>query len=256
MKDARIRQTPEGLKWLEPEWPAPARVRAVSSTRLGGVSQGPYASLNLGRSGGDESAAVTENRRRLFDALGLPAEPSWIKQVHGPRAVCAPMNPPEPEADASYTRERGVVCLVQTADCLPVLFCDDAGSVVGAAHAGWRGLCAGVLEETIKGMGVAPPSLMAWMGPAIGPAAFEVGAEVRAAFIDKDPAAAQAFVPGAAPGKFYADLYELARQRLVRAGVQRIYGGGWCTHADAENFFSYRRDGASGRMAHLIWLAS
>lgn len=246
-------QAGEGLKWLEPDWPAPAGVKAASSTRLGGVSLGPYASLNLGR-GGDETPAVTENRRRMFTALKLPAEPSWLHQVHGPHVVRAPLATPEPDADACFTTQAGVVCAVQTADCLPVLFCDDSGSTVAAAHAGWRGLCAGVLEQTVAALQLPPQRLMAWLGPAIGPAAFEVGAEVRAAFIARDAQAAQAFRPAAAPQKFFADLPLLARQRLRRSGVQNIHGANHCTHADASHFYSYRRDGASGRMASFIWI--
>ena len=246
--------TAGGLEILRPDWPAPAWVRAASTTRVGGVSRGPHAGLNLGRSSGDESAAVDENRRLLFAALQLPAEPSWIRQVHGSRAVRAPLAVPEPEADACWTDHPGVVCLVQSADCLPVLLCDEAGRAVAAAHAGWRGLCAGVLENTVRAMGVAPQRLLAWLGPAIGPAAFEVGAEVRAAFIAVDAAADGAFVPATEPHKYRADLFALARQRLARAGVVHVYGGGQCTFNDPRRFHSYRRDGISGRMASLIWI--
>lgn len=239
---------------LLPDWPAPAAVRAACTTRLGGVSQGVYASLNMGRSGGDESAAVSENRRRVHQALGLPAEPCWIRQVHGVRAVQMPQAAPEPEADASFTFERGVVCAVQAADCLPVLFCDENGTRVAAAHAGWRGLAGGVLERTVAALGVAPGQLLAWLGPAIGPEAFEVGDEVRDAFVAGDAEAVHAFRPGAVAGKHYADLYALARRRLALAGVNRVSGGGLSTHADPARFYSYRRDGVTGRMAALIWL--
>jgi YfiH family protein len=238
-----------------PEWPAPAAVHAACTTRRGGVSTGPWAGLNLGRSGGDEAAAVSENRRRVLAALRAPAEPCWIRQVHGVRVVRMPQEAGEPEADAVFSTEPGVVCAVQAADCLPVLLCDTAGSVVAAAHAGWRGLCGGVLERTVAALPVPPASLMAWLGPAIGPEAFEVGEEVREAFVAADPQGALAFRAGAAPGKHYADLWLLARQRLLRAGVGRVAGGGLSTHADPARFYSYRRDGVTGRMAALIWLA-
>ena len=239
---------------LLPDWPAPARVRAACTTRIGGVSVGPYASLNLGRSGGDVAAAVSENRRRVQQALALPAEPCWIRQVHGVRVARMPQVAPEPDADASFTIEPGVVCAVQAADCLPVLLCDQAGTVVAAAHAGWRGLAGGVLEQTVAALPVPPQTLLAWLGPAIGPEAFEVGEEVREAFVAADPEAVRAFRPGVLAGKHYADLFALARLRLARAGVQRIHGGGLSTHADPARFYSYRRDGVTGRMAALIWL--
>jgi polyphenol oxidase len=244
------------LDLLLPDWPAPARVRAACTTRPGGVSQGVYASLNMGRSGGDDSAAVSENRRRVHQALGLPAAPCWIRQVHGVRAVRMPQaaSAPDPEADASFTVEPGVVCAVQAADCMPVLFCDRAGTVVAAAHAGWRGLAGGVLERTVAALGVPPGQLLAWLGPAIGPEAFEVGEEVREAFVATDAAAAGAFRAGAVAGKHYADLFALARLRLAQAGVSQVSGGGLSTHADPARFYSYRRDGVTGRMAALIWL--
>lgn len=239
---------------LLPDWPAPARVRAACTMRIGGVSVGPYTSLNMGRSGGDASAAVSENRRRVHEALGLPAEPCWIRQVHGVRVVRMPQAAPEPDADASFSVEAGVVCAVQAADCLPVLLCDQAGTVVAAAHAGWRGLAGGVLEQTVAALSVPSQTLLAWLGPAIGPEAFEVGDEVRECFVAADAAAARAFRPAALAGKHYADLFALARLRLARAGVHRVYGGGLSTHADPARFYSYRRDGVTGRMAALIWL--
>ena len=239
---------------IVPDWPAPHRVRAACSTRVGGVSTGPYAGLNLGRSGGDLSSAVDENRRRFFETLQLPGVPQWIRQVHGARVVEMPTESPEPEADAAFTTQRGVVCAVQAADCLPVLFCDDAGRVVAAAHAGWRGLAGGVLEATVSALPVAAGSLMAWLGPAIGPEAFEVGEEVRRAFVDADAAASAAFRPGATTDKHFGDLFMLARRRLAAVGVVRVYGGGVSTYADAANFYSFRRDGICGRMAALIWL--
>ena len=238
-----------------PDWPAPANVRAASTTRIGGVSLGRYASLNLGKNSGDDPAAVDENRRRVFAQLHLPTQPSWIFQVHGARVVQAPFAVgSDPQADASFATRAGVVCLVQTADCLPVLFCDEAGTMVAAAHAGWRGLSTGVLEATITALPTAPENLLAWLGPAIGRDAFEVGPEVRAAFLDASDTAAAAFRPSRNDGKWMCDLYALARQRLQCAGVKQIFGGGWCTYADAARFYSYRRDGACGRMASLIWL--
>lgn len=237
---------------LSPDWPAPANVRAVQTLRGGGCSPAPWDSLNLGDHVGDAPANVAANRAALR-AL-LPAEPCWLTQVHGRVVVDAAAAAAGAEADAAFSRQPGKVCVVMTADCLPVLLCDRAGTVVAAAHAGWRGLADGVLEATIAAMGAAPGELMAWLGPAIGPDNFEVGDEVRAAFVAQDPAAAAAFAPGR-PGKWLADLYRLARRRLQAAGVAAVHGGGHCTVAERERFFSYRRDGATGRMATLIWLA-
>lgn len=240
--------------FIVPNWPAPANVCALQSTRQGGVSPAPWASFNLGDHVGDDPARVAANRALLRGLL--PGEPCWLQQVHGTFAVdVAKMakTAQVPEADAAYARQAGQVCVVMTADCLPVLFCDRAGTVVAAAHAGWRGLLAGVLESTLHAMGVAPGELLAWLGPAIGPQAFEVGDEVRAAFVAHDPAAAAAFAAHT-PGKWLADIELLARQRLNQAGVTAIYGGGMCTVSDPERFFSYRRDGQTGRMAALIWL--
>ena len=235
---------------IRPDWPAPARVQAIMTTRSGGVSLPPWASFNLGDHVGDDPAHVAANRARLREHL--PAEPGWLQQVHSARVVELGREQ-NPEADAAFTRARGRVCAVLTADCLPVLFCDRAGSVVAAAHAGWRGLANGVLEATVAAMGVAPGDILAWLGAAIGPQAFEVGEEVRAAFITQHPENAAAFVAGA-PGKWMADIYALARIRLGGAGVQSIHGGGRCTFDEAETFYSYRRDGVTGRMASLIWL--
>lgn len=243
---------------IVPDWPAPAAVRAVSTTRLGGVSVPPYDFLNLGSHVNDQPAAVAENRRRLRALAGLPGEPVWLSQVHGTVVVDAALAAIGSSADASFSQRPGVVCAILTADCLPVLFCDTAGRVVAAAHAGWRGLVDGVLERTVValgGQGAAPPELLAWLGPAIGPEAFEVGDEVRAAFVAADPAAAAAFVAQNA-GKWRADLFRLARQRLAACGVTRVYGGGVCTFGDPARFFSHRRDRVSGRQASLIWLAS
>lgn len=243
--------------WLIPAWPAPARVRAFMTTRAGGVSRPPWHSMNPAGHVGDDPAAVAENRRIL--RADLPAEPIWLNQVHG-TCVAEGADGEPPCADASLAREPGRVCAVLTADCLPVLFCDRAGTVVAAAHAGWRGLAAGVLEATVAGMAVAPDTILAWLGAAIGPDAFEVGDEVREAFVSRHPLAAVAFRPAlpgtldGAPRKWLADLYVLARIRLADAGVTAVYGGGLCTHADARRFYSYRRDGRTGRMASLIWL--
>jgi hypothetical protein len=235
-----------------PDWPAPPNVKSLMTTREGGVSDVPWASLNLGDHVGDDPAHVAANRARLREML--PAEPGWLRQVHSARVVELGRDA-NPEADASFTREAGQVCAVLTADCLPVLFCDRAGSVVAAAHAGWRGLADGVLEATVAAMQVPPGGILAWMGAAIGPQAFEVGDEVREAFTGRHAAAAAAFVPQPTPGKWLADIYQLARIRLDHAGVRAVYGGGRCTFSEAESFYSYRRDGVTGRMASLVWLA-
>lgn len=238
--------------WLVPAWPAPANVRALQTLRYGGCSSAPWDGFNLGDHVGDSPDCVVANRAMLRQRL--PAEPLWLKQMHGIAAVNADFEANFLEADAAYAHQPNRVCAVLTADCLPVLFCDRGGSVVAAAHAGWRGLLAGVLEATISKMGVSPQELLAWLGPAIGPSRFEVGDEVRAAFVAFDPAAANAFA-GKSSGKWLANIYTLARQRLRTAGIQSISGGGFCTASDHERFFSYRREGVTGRMASLIWLA-
>lgn len=238
---------------LYPDWPAPPGVRAFVSTRLGGASRGTFASLNLGDHVGDDAVAVAANRRLLRSFL--PGEPLWLRQVHGVAVADAALShEAPPEADAAVARDAGRVCVVLTADCLPVLFCDTAGRVVAVAHAGWRGLLGGVLERTVEAMVVPPGEVLAWLGPAIGPAAFEVGGEVREAFVAEDPRATTAFHPGAMPGKWWGDLPALARQRLERQGVVRIHGGGLCTFRDRERFFSFRRDGVTGRLGSFIWL--
>ncbi len=237
--------------WIVPDWPAPERVRAFITTRAGGVSSGPYSSFNLGDTTADDPAAVRTNKARL-EAL-LPSRPRWLRQVHGARVVAAETAAGE-RADAACTAASGVVCAVKIADCMPVLLTDTAGSVVAVAHAGWRGLAAGVVENTVHALGVEPGSLMAYLGPAIGPRAFEVGEEVRAAFCAVDAAAAAAFEPHT-PGKWLADLFALGRQRLAGCGVRRVYGGGLCTYSDPGRFYSHRRNPVTGRMAALIWLA-
>ncbi len=239
--------------WIRPHWPAPISVRSVSTTRLHGFSEAPYNSLNLGRRTGDDPEAVAHNHRYLVEAAGIPGDVVWLRQVHGTRVVAAHDTEPDPEADAVWTDRPGVPCGVLTADCLPVLLCDRQGSRVAVAHAGWRGLAAGVLEATVSALAVPGEDLLAWLGPAIGPHRFEVGEEVRAAFLDADAGADEAFSPGR-PGHWYADLYRLAARRLTARGVQQIHGGGFCTHTDRERFFSYRRDGETGRMGTVIWL--
>ncbi len=242
---------------IRPDWPAPDNVLALTTTRQGGVSRGPWASLNLADHVGDDLLAVQENRRFLRRSLHLPGEPLWLKQVHGDGVVeaegDATAQAGSPEGDASVVRTTGQVSAVLTADCLPVLFCERAGRCVAATHAGWRGLEAGVLERTVQVMAVDPGELLAWLGPAIGPQVFEVGDEVRAAFTARHAQAADAFIPSS-PGHWLADLYQLARIRLAGVGVQAVYGGDRCTFTEAESFYSYRRDGVTGRMATLIWL--
>jgi YfiH family protein len=238
--------------YLLPDWQAPARVRALITTRRGGVSKGPYASFNLGTSVGDDPEAVSANRALLRQAL--PAEPLWLRQVHGTHVVDAALAEPGTAADASFTLATNTVCAVQVADCMPVLLCDRGGTVVAAAHAGWRGLCHGVIENAVAAMQVPASQVLAFLGPAIGPANFEVGPEVRAAFVDRDLDAAECFRPGRGD-RWFADLYALARQRLARVGVSNLCGGGYCTVSELERFFSYRRDGVTGRMAAMIWLA-
>ena len=243
-------------KLIVPQWPVPEGVAACSSTRIGGVSLPPYDSLNLGAHCGDNLQHVEENRRRMFAAGGLPSYPVWLEQVHGTAVLKLDGGPYESKrADASYCNVPGTVCAVMTADCLPVLFCNRAGTEVAAAHAGWRGLCEGVLEETVACFADSPESIMAWLGPAIGPDAFEVGPEVREAFMAEQSEAATAFVSSSNEGKWLADIYLLARLRLARAGVTAVYGGEYCTFSDGEQFYSYRRNGQTGRMASIIWLA-
>ena len=241
-------------RWLLPDWPAPAHIRAGTSWRYGGTSQGPYASLNLALHVGDEVKAVEENRRRL----GLPSEPIWLNQVHGQTVINAGQYVEQDttqviEADAAYTDQAGVICAVLTADCLPVLLCDRRGTRVAAVHAGWRGLAAGIIERSVDALVLPGDTLLAWLGPAIGPTAYEVGDEVHRAFVAEDPQADMAFRPGRA-GHWWLDLYQLARQRLMRRGVSNISGGDHCTWQEAESFYSYRRDGVTGRMASVIWI--
>lgn len=238
------------MNWLTLDWPAPASVKACVTTREGGVSEAPFDSLNLGDHVDDRPEAVAENRRRLTDHFSI--QPAWLQQVHGIAVAHA-----DPgivaTADASWTATPGIACAAMTADCLPALFCDRAGTRVAAAHAGWRGLAAGVLEATLDSLNVPAEDVLVWLGPAIGPKAFEVGPEVREVFIDQLPAAADAFVPSHNAGKFMADIYLLARLRLAARGVTAVYGGGFCTVTDPR-FFSYRRASRTGRFASLVWL--
>ena len=261
---------------LIPDWPAPKNVRALQTTRIGGVSAVPYDSFNLGDHVADAPLTVARNRMLLQPLL--PTEPVWLQQVHGVAVADAAQAACWPEADACISAHPGAVCVIMTADCLPVLLCNDSGTVVGAAHAGWRGLCDGVIEQAVHAMKVPPATLMAWLGPAIGAQAFEVGEEVRAAFVARQPEAAAAFTPSPLRGapkagnplsakadaelsqgggegeKWLADIHQLARLRLQALGITRIYGGGLCTYTDSARFFSYRRDGVTGRMGTFIWL--
>ncbi len=242
---------------LEPRWAAPAQVRAAFSLRSGGASEPPWDTLNLGVHVGDDPSAVLENRRRLANALRLPSEPVWLDQVHGKDVIevdeCSrPAIGSRPRADAVVTRTPGIVLAIQVADCLPVLFSSRDGRALGAAHAGWRGLAAGVLEQTVTAMATPPSDLVAWLGPSIGPAHFEVGDEVREAFLASQPGAESAFTPNP-KGRWQCDLPSLARQRLAALGLMRVDGGKWCTSADPVRFFSHRRDQKTGRMAALIW---
>lgn len=245
--------------WIIPNWPAPAHVKSLFTTRSGGVSHGEngiYASLNLGAHVNDNPIDVERNRVLL--RAHLPAEPKWLKQVHGAVPVWIEhATAAIPEGDAVYSRKSGVVCAIMVADCLPVFLCDAAGTVVAIAHAGWRGLAGGIIERTIEAMQVERNNLLAWLGPAIGPTYFEVGADVYEAFVRHNPLADKAFVAASKQHekKWFADIFLLARQRLMENGVTSIYGGGVCTYSNPQRFYSYRRDGETGRMAALIWLA-
>lgn len=242
--------------WLLPDWPAPPHIGAAVTTRTGGCSTAPFASWNLGGHVGDEPDRVARNRALLRQRLGLATEPLWLEQVHGCDLLecdAPPLSPPR--ADAAMSRQPGQVCAVLTADCLPLLICDRAGSRVAAVHAGWRGLAAGIIEKTLARFDCPGSELLVWLGPAIGPDAFEVGKEVRSLFTGLDPAAAKAFRPSPS-GRWLADLYALARIRLAPWRPAFVGGGDCCTYTDSRRFFSYRRDGRTGRMASLIWIRS
>ncbi|WP_322630094.1 peptidoglycan editing factor PgeF [Halothiobacillus sp.] len=239
---------------IRADWPAPPGVHAVVTTRLGGISASPFDQLNLATHVGDDPAAVTANRARLKTQAGLPSEPRWLNQVHG--VIVADGVGPErlPDADAGYTDQAQVVLSVLTADCLSVVFCSRDGRELAVAHAGWRGLAAGVLAATIARFNAAPAEMMAWIGPAIGPQAFEVGGEVRSAFVDAYAEDAAGFSPSIHPGKYQANLFILAQMSMQRAGIRHIFGGGLCTFSDPQRFYSFRRDaGRTGRMATLAW---
>lgn len=236
-----------------PDWPVPSRIKACVSTRFGGVSEAPYQGLNLGAHVGDLAEHVLENRAELQRLAGFSGDIQWLNQVHSKIVLELPTTLEDRTADASYTTQVNTVCAVLTADCLPAIFTDANGTRVAAAHAGWRGLCDGVLEETLKTF-PNPAEVMVWLGPAIGPEAFEVGPEVREAFIAADAQAELAFKPSPNAGKWLGNLYLLAKQRLAALGCIQVYGGDYCTFSDQERFYSYRRDGVTGRMATLIWM--
>ena len=249
------------LKFINPNWPAPTNVKALQTTRNGGVSHAPYASLNLGAHVGDDALTVAKNRQLLNPYL--PSEPVWVNQVHGIEVIDAAKSTSLQNADASFTTQPNVVCVTMTADCLPVLLCDSAGTVVSAVHAGWRGLCDGVIEAAVNKMSVRPSDILAWLGPAIGPNAFEVGDDVRQQFMAQDSQAELAFKPHTEHqlnGKWLCGMYLIAQQRLNKVGVTQIYGGGinedFCTYTDEARFFSFRRDNVTGRMAGMIWIES
>jgi YfiH family protein len=241
------------LEFIMPDWPAPANVHGCCTSRTGGFSAAPWDSLNLADHVGDDPDRVRENRRLLREALKLPAEPVWLHQVHG--RVVRDAATGRGEADGAFALRAGIVCAVLTADCLPVLLCDRGGTRVAALHAGWRGLASGILESGVHALDIDPGELLAWLGPAIGPNAFEVGPEVRQQFLQADAAATEAFTLGVGD-RWHADLYVLARQRLRRAGVSAVFGGDHCTATDVQHFYSFRRDGQTGRMASLIWMES
>ena len=236
--------------WITPDWPALENVHAATTLRTGGVSRAAYRSLNLAQHVGDVASQVSDNRDTIAAMLHLPAEPFWLNQVHGNKVITAEQNPAQEEADASYSDQPGVVCGILTADCLPVLLCNKQGTRIAAAHAGWRGLLAGIIDHTVdKFQG---QELLVWLGPAIGPKSFEVGADVYVSYVNKSVKYRAAFTKRK-NAKWLADIYHLAQINLLELGVREIYGGKYCTYSDAERFYSYRRDGATGRMATLIW---
>ncbi len=241
------------IETIIPNWLAPSGVKAYTTTRQGGASVGPYTSLNLADHVDDDLQTVLANRQTLRQALNLPNEPCWLKQVHSINVVSS-HSTTNCSADAVYTNQINQVCAVMTADCLPVLFCNRQATWVAAAHAGWRGLANGILENTIQAANIPPGDILAWLGPAIGPTAFEVGNDVRDAFIQTLPQAGEAF-KSSKNGHWLANLYLLAKQRLQKQGVMEISGGDFCTYTDEQRFYSYRRDKVTGRMASLIWLS-
>lgn len=243
------------IDWIRPDWPVPAQVRSVITTRRGGFSLPPYQGLNLGDHVGDAPELVARNRAWLRRQLALPSEPHWLQQLHGCNVLeCDPdSDRGRSAADAATSTRPGQVCAVLTADCLPLLICNHSGSRVAAVHAGWRGLVAGVIERALSSFDADPGELLVWLGPAIGPTAFEVGDEVREAFVSMNPADEAAFL-ASSPGHWLADIYQLARNRIAPWRPGFVGGGGDCTYTEATRFFSYRRDGTTGRMAALIWI--
>lgn len=242
------------LPLITPNWPAPAHIHAVCTTRIGGISQPPYDSLNLGDHVGDDPTAVAQNRHMLSQALTLPSPPCWITQVHGTRAINTQNWQAGDEADASYATTSNAVCAVMTADCLPILLCDKQGHYVAAIHAGWRGLADGIIEATIAQAPCEPSQILAWLGPAIGPQSFEANDDVRDIFLSQQPADETGFTP-LQEQKWLVDMYHIARHRLATMGVSDVYGEADCTVRNPDRFFSFRRDGETGRMASLIWIA-
>lgn len=242
--------------YLKPNWNAPAHVHAVTTLRTGGFSRGSYSSFNLADHVGDDHNTVIKNRQQLYEDLKLSHEPLWLKQVHGIEVINwneTLVKQTEYEADASFTQLRHHACVALTADCLPVVICDQKGTIVAAVHAGWKGILSGVIEATVKKMGVPGESLIAWMGPAIGPEAFEVDEDVRDKFIQVEQQAEEAFKPGK-PGKWFGDIFLLGKQQLNRVGVNSVFGGYHCTYKQTDQFFSVRREKETGRMATLIWM--
>lgn len=245
------------LPIIKPDWPAPSHIKAYTTTRLGGVSTGNYATLNLSLDKGDNVTNAKRNREILQTELVLPEKPRWLEQVHGTVVLLAEQIKQYTEADASYTQQVNCVCVIQTADCMPILICNRAGTQVAAIHAGWRGLANGIIEATLQKFKMPHSELLVWLGPAISAKVYEVGEEVREQFLAIDSQAAIAFKPSSKHNHWLLDMYLVARQRLTQLGVSGIYGGNFCTYTDSERFFSYRRDGAqSGRMASLIYIAA
>jgi YfiH family protein len=260
MSDLAITSAKVTDNWITPDWPAPAGVKAIITTRAGGVSEAPFNQLNLGAHVGDEPTAVAKNRNLLIEALGLTHQPQWLEQVHGARVVEAKADGLVRTADGVFSREKKLACAIMTADCLPILLCDINGTEVAALHCGWRSLAKGICGEALKELKSSPSNLMAYLGPAISQANFEVGVDVLEAFFDAArndahaDAIGQSFKPALRPLHFYADIYGLARAELNALGITQIYGGEHCTVAETDTFFSYRRDKTTGRMASLIWL--
>ncbi|OUR65475.1 multi-copper polyphenol oxidoreductase [Methylophaga sp. 42_25_T18] len=238
-----------------PNWPAPNNIKAISTTRHGGYSSPPFGKLNLGSHVGDDQLIVSQNRQQLIQLANLPESPLWLQQVHGSHMINSADWQADIEADAMFSQHANHICTVMTADCLPLLLCNQQGDTVAAVHVGWRGLAAGIIDKALKAFSCEASDIMAWLGPAIGPAQFEVGKEVYDMFVGKSPNAADAFI--ATKSQHYlADIYSLARQYLQKQGVQNIFGGEFCTVSDEERFFSYRRDGITGRMASMIWITN